>query len=499
MDLSISALGNRVEAYLTRLGSLQYQHHAGLPPEQPIAQLQASFPELARLETYAAVREAAETASDERDRRRLRSLLQFLAGQVEQGMGASALEAICAAEDTGVVAFGDESRPLSEALLKLRHEPARTRREHLERSIGQFFWDNQGLYARRWEAAEQAARALGHASYVALRDAVSGYSAAAIAAEGDLALRQTEDAYREVLTYVLRKIEPTLRPLPSGAARRHDLQLAESAPWMAAQFPQADLLSSITRCLNEMGLPPHAEGRILLDMDERHEAFAAELQVPDEVHLSVQPGGGLEHYRVLLREFGRAQHAAGTSKSAPVEERRLGDASVPEASSRLFEHLLLDGGWFRRYLRLPRPAAQEAARIAAFNSLSRLRGCCALLGYEIELYERGPVRPLADEYEARLSQALLAAAHRGFYLREPQPQLLSACALRAWALEARLYALLLERFNEDFWRNPATGRWLRDLFSRGRRDDAESISQEVAQAPLSLIGATDRLVRVMSA
>src|SRR5712692_194086 len=224
MDLSISALRNRVEAYLTRLGSLQYQHHAGLPPELPIAQLQASFPELARPETYAAVREVAENASDERDRRRLRSLLQFLAGQVEQGLGASALEAIRAAEATGVVAFGDQSLPLRDALLELPHEPVRTRREHLERSIGEFYWNQQGLYARRWEAAQQAARALGHESYVGLSDAASGYSAAAIAAEGNSALRQTEDAYSEVLAYVLRKIEPALRPLPSGAARRHDLQ-----------------------------------------------------------------------------------------------------------------------------------------------------------------------------------------------------------------------------------------------------------------------------------
>jgi len=84
-------------------------------------------------------------------------------------------------------------------------------------------------------------------------------------------------------------------------------------------------------------------------------------------------------------------------------------------------------------------------------------------------------------------------------LREPEPELFTGRRLRAWALEVRLRSTLLERFNEDFWRNPASGRWLRDLFSRGRRDDAESISEELAGAPLSLEDAAARLIRVMMA
>jgi|GEM_PF-327484 len=504
MALPLAALRNRIEAYLARLGSLQYQQRAGLPSELSISQLQASFPELGQPETFSSVHEAAENASlDEGNRRRFRSLLEFLAGQAEQTAAASALEAILAAESTAQIVLDSERLPLSEALAQLRREPDRARRERLDEVIGQFFWDNQGLHARRWDAAEQAARALGYGSYLALRDEVSGYSASALAADADVLLRHTEDAYREVLDYALKKIEPTLRPFPAGAARDCDLQLAASAPWIANQFPPEELVPAVTRCLGEMGLPPHANGRILMDLDDRPGkatlAFAAVLQVPDDVRLIVPRGGGLEQYRALLREFGRAQHAANASKSSPVEERRLGDESIAEASAVLFEHLLLDEEWLRRYLRLPKAAAREAARIAAFNSLARLRRGSALLAYEIELYERGPLRPLAEEYESRLSSALLAAVHRGRYLREPEPELFTGRRLRAWALEVRLRSTLLERFNEDFWRNPASGRWLRDLFSRGRRDDAESISEELAGAPLSLEDAAARLIRVMMA
>lgn len=504
MALPLPALRNRIESYFAKLGSLQYQQRAGLSPELSISQLQASFPELGQPDTFSSVREAAQNPSlDEGNRRRFRSLLEFLAGQVEQTAAAPALEAILATESTAQIILDDEHLPLREALAQLRREPDRARRERLDKGVGQLLWNNQGLYARRWDAAEQAARALGYGSYLALRDEVSGYSASALATDADVLLRHTEDAYREVADYALKKIEPTLRPFPPGAAGDHDLQLAASAPWIANQFPPDELMPAVTRFLGEMGLPPHANGRILVDLDDRPGratfAFAAVLQVPDDVRLIVPRGGGLEHYRALLREFGRAQHAANASKSSPVEERRLGDESIVEATAVLFEHLLLDEGWLRRYLRLPRAAAREAARIAAFNSLARLRRSGALLAYEIQLYERGPSRPLAEEYESRLSSALLAAVHRGHYLREPEPQLFTSRQLRAWALEIRLRSFLLERFNEDFWRNPASGRWLRDLFSRGRRDDAESISQELAGAPLSLEEPAARLIRVMMA
>jgi hypothetical protein len=391
MDLPLPALRNRIEAYLTKLGSLQYRHRAGLSAELPIGGLQASFPEFGRAETFSAVRDSAENASAVERDRWFRPLLEFLAGQIELTAAASALEDISGLESTAMLALNEERLTFAEALLQSRRERARPRREALAQAVGQLLWEKQGLYARGWDAAEQAARSLGYGSLLALRDALSGFSASALAEEGEALLKNTEDAYREVLEYLLGKIDASARRIPLGAAREHDLQVAQSAPWMAEHFGPGDRMPAIIRCLSEMGLPPHANGRILVDLDDRpgkaSEPFAVELQVPDDVRLIVARGGGLEQYRALLREFGRAQHAANTAKSAPIEERRLGDESVPEGTACLFEHLLLEEAWLRRYLRLPKAAAREVARIAAFNSLARLRRRCALLGYQIEVCE----------------------------------------------------------------------------------------------------------------
>jgi hypothetical protein len=160
---------------------------------------------------------------------------------------------------------------------------------------------------------------------------------------------------------------------------------------------------------------------------------------------------------------------------------------------------MLDEDWHRRYLHLPRALAREAARLAAFRSLVSLRRYCAHLPYEITVYQRGPVRSLAEDYQARVSSALFVSVQRGFFLREVEPQLYSSRRIRGWTLEARLRPTLVDRFNEDYWRNPATGQWLGELFARGQRDDADTLASELRRGPLSLEAAGARLVKVLNA
>ncbi len=501
VEMSINALTKRLDSFLYELANLHYRYGAGLTADLPVAKLYAAFPELTRPETFLQVRAAADDPrTDERERNRCRLLLEFLAGQVEDAIAGAATEEVAALEASAVVPVKPDPLPFREALARLPREAHRDARDALERSTGELLWENQGPYSRRREAAARTAGALGYPSYQALRDAVGGCSSDALAAEGAKVLAATEDAYRDMLAYVLKKVDPGLKP---GTARRHDLQHAATAPWMAGHFRREDALPAIVRCLTDMGLPPNAEGRILLDTEDRPgktgRAFVADLKVPDDVRLVVRPGGGLDDFYALLHEYGHAQQLAHVARTAPVEERRLGDLSVTEGYGYLFDHLLLDEDWHRRYLKLPQPTAREVARLSAFNNLVLLRRYAVKLGYELALYERGPERPMAEEYEERLSRALFVGVHRGYYLFDVDAQLSATRYLRAWALEARLHAFLCGRYNEDFWRNPATGTYLKGLFARGQRDDAETLAKQLGGDRLSLADAGDRLVRVMAA
>lgn len=503
MELSVHGLRDRLDSFLYELGSMQYRYGAGLTRDFPIARLYASFPEVTRAETFLAIREARnQPSTDANEKRRLGALLEFLAGQVEDALAAEAMEEIARVEATGSVTVKSENVAFRDALAQLSKESDRERRQSLETELSKFLSDKRRPYILRREAALRTAEELKAPSYLALRDELSGFNARALAAQAQQVLAQTEDAYRDVLGYALRKLDGQLRPLPLGNARRHDIVRAALAPWLFPHFRREDLFHAVTRCLSDMGFHPNAEGRISLDAEDRPQktarAFVADLRVPDDIRLVVRPLGGIDDYYSLLHEYGHALHLAHASHRAPIEDRRLGDSSVLQAHAALFDHFLLDEGWLRRYLRLPTSVARDAARIAAFNNLVLLRRYCAKLCYELSLYERGPSDAMADEYESRLTHALFVGVPRGLFLYDVDPQLFAARYLRAWALEARMHTLLQSRFNEDFWRNPAAGTWLKNLSSQGQRENAEELAKTLSGEPLELAQAGARLIRIMN-
>ena len=66
------------------------------------------------------------------------------------------------------------------------------------------------------------------------------------------------------------------------------------------------------------------------------------------------------------------------------------------------------------------------------------------------------------------------------------PRYYSTRYLRAWQLQAVLDETLTERFNDDWWRNPAAGPWIAgELFAEGQRESADELALRVAGAKLS--------------
>ncbi|MFL5348551.1 MAG: peptidase M3 [Hyalangium sp.] len=505
MDRPVHSVRARLDDFLAELATLHYRHAAGLSPDLPVGALYASFPELSSPDTFAAATEALEKARSKNDTlavRRLQLLRELIAGQVEEALAAGDVEAIEKLEAQARLPMDDQALSFGEALAQLPRETHRGRRALLERAVGNFLWSERGRYGARREAALRTAERLGAQDYPRLWQDVSGIALDKLVEAAEETLKRTEDAYRDVLGYVLRKVEPNLRSLPGGDARRHDLQAALQTPWLDTFFKREDLMPAVTRWLNEWSLPPSAQGRIRIDDEPRpgksRRPFVAAVRVPNELRLVIHMEGGLDSLGGLLHEFGHAQHLAHVSDTAPDELRRLGDASVTEAYAALTERLLLSPEWLKRYLRLPSTTARDAVHLSAFQALTVMRRHCAKLSYEVSLFTRGPSEERAEEYAAGQRRALFVEPHPGFFLFDVDPQLYSARYLRAWALEARLTARLMERFNEDFWRNPSASAWLKGLFSRGGTDEAEALSTEVSGAGLSLPEAGARLVAILN-
>jgi hypothetical protein len=313
--------------------------------------------------------------------------------------------------------------------------------------------------------------------YLGTFEALSGVPLQALAAQCEAFLRDTQSVWDDVLPHFLRRT-PGIR---AGTATRADALRLFRASEFDGSFPAADLAPEVRRQVTEMGIDPEAGGRIVYDLEEREgkrsRAFCAPVRVPAEVYLVLRPHGGQSDYTTLLHELGHALHFAHASPSLPFEFRWLGDNSVTESYAMLFDHRMHDRGWLRRYTQLG-SRIDQFRRMMAFEELHFIRRYCAKLLYELQVYGgETPWENLPDAYVDRLTSATTFVYRSEDAFVDLDTGLYSARYLRAWQLQALVNAALTERFNEDWYRNPATGAWLTgELLARGQRDTADELA-----------------------
>lgn len=290
-------------------------------------------------------------------------------------------------------------------------------------------------------------------------------------------LRDTRAMWDDVLPWYLR----SRLGIRSGSATRADALRLFRASEFDEGFPAEELAPSVRRQVTEMGLDPAAGGRIVYDLEEREgkrsRAFCAPVRVPAEVYLVLRPHGGQSDFTTLLHELGHALHFAHAAADLAFEFRWLGDNSVTETYAMLFDHRMQDRGWLRRYTRLG-ARTDDFRRMAAFEELHFIRRYCAKLLYELEVYAAsGSPERLADRYVEQLGDATGFVYRREDAFVDLDSGFYSARYLRAWQLQALVNAALTERFDEDWYRNPAAGPWLAgELLSRGQHDTADELA-----------------------
>ena len=276
----------------------------------------------------------------------------------------------------------------------------------------------------------------------------------------------------------------------SGEGTRADASALLRMPQFDGAFPAGAMESTIRVQMGAMGLDSRASGRVRYDLAEREgkraRAFCAPVRVPDEVYLVLRPHGGVGDWRTFLHELGHALHFANASRDLAFEFRWLGDSSVTEGYAMLFDHLPRDPGWLRRYTDLTDAKRPEFLRAGALEELLYLRRYCGKLLYELELHSGGvPWRSLPDLYVDILSAATGVRYDPADAFVDVDERFYVARYLRAWQLQAVLTESLRERFDSDWWRNPAAGPWIvGNLYAEGQRELADELAARVAEATL---------------
>lgn len=324
-------------------------------------------------------------------------------------------------------------------------------------------------------------------TYNAAWEALSGIPLAALRAECEAFLRDTQAMWDDLLPfYVKRGLA-----MPLADVTRADLLALMRAPEFDAFFPAGAMEREVRRQVTEMGTSPDAEGRVRYDTADRPgkraRAFCAPVRIPDVVHLVLRPHGGSNDWMTLMHELGHALHFGNMRRDLPFEFRWLGDNSVTEGYAMLFDHRLKDKGWLQRYTQLTPKELPAFLHSQGFEELHFVRRYCAKLIYETELHGGAvPWAALPDLYVETLTGATGFRYQRADAFVDVDPRYYAARYLRAWQMQAVLDEALRERFDEDWWRNPKAGPWMvGELFGWGQQELAHEQTARVAAKGLS--------------
>ena len=488
--VSIERLRVEGQSFMEEISREYYLAGAGL---KPTAELQPIYERHAAAVGADALgfvrRKLGQATPGTEEHRQARMLLEWLA-DLQSARELAPLEEREIAWESSAVVRLDDTREIEFQQSSITIANTEDRRERLliERARNTLMGAELApLRRERFERERRIIESLDIADgYNATFEALSGIPLQELRMQCEGFLAETEALWDDTYPRFVRK---TLNIEPRDATRADAAALFRGHEY-DGQFPGSSMEWEIRRQVREMGIDPIAGGRVLYDTDERpgkrSRAFCAPVRTPDEVYLVLRPHGGQSDWSTFLHELGHALHFGYMNRGLPFEYRWLGDNSVTEAYAMLFDHLMHDVGWLKRYTPLSAGKLDAFIRAMAFEELHMLRRYAAKLLYEIELHGGEiPYDKLPELYVERLTNATSFRYDAADAFIDVDPRYYAARYLRAWQLQALLKETLIERYNEDWWRNPNAGPWMvAELLAEGQRELAQELATRVSDTPL---------------
>jgi hypothetical protein len=457
-------------AFSSRLGWEHYQHGAGLKPTLDLTRVYDDYRHLFTLETFEELREydLGEKLGDQ--------YRTFLLGFVAKGYLQDAVrpytERLAQAEATATLVWGDRELTYRAAPVAWSNEADPDDRHTIYNLWREACAGMNPLRGERVRALREAAPTLGLGDYVELWDQLRGLQLGALAEQMEALLASTADLYRDNLRTFL-----TNQGIEPGEAWRPDLAHVLRGTDYDELFGAAGLEPTLVRTLRDLGYELAAQTNIELDLESRPakspRAFCSPLDIPQMVKLVMRPHGGRQDYETLLHEAGHAEHFANTDPALPFGFKWAGDTSITEGYAFLLQYLATDPVWLRIHLGLD--DARTYRYFALFAKLQIVRRYAAKLLYELQLWRAEAPESVAELYSDLLSEHQGVHYFEDEYLSDVDDAFYSAAYLRAWIFEAQLRAFLVREYEEEWFRAPRAGRFVRDLWRDGYRYTADQL------------------------
>ena len=488
----LEELREDARALATALSSLRSRRAAGLSAQATFRELIKAHPLCTSADGLAQAREELGNALEEDPRRAGRvARLTSLRGFLVQAR-AMALEPGAAQE-----LFDLRQRPLVRppgdaglhgalpAVAVERDLPlvrARDKRAELEAALAEALGSADGTRSAAWEAAQaaQAEAGLGSSGERRSLSSSEGVISVHLLAEG--LLDRTDALARDLGGWLLER-HTGAEPFPGGA-ERHDLLHLLWAPRCASAFPRGEMMRTVRRWAEMLRLDLGAGEAISLDDEDRPlkwpGAHAEPIDPPWEVRVSLLLEEGPRALGQLLSAVGVAQLRAGPPSDAPPEDLWFGDPALPYACAALLEGLLREPEFLRRCAKVELPP--DDARAISIASVFDARIAAARCLAAAQAQEQGLGGRAASAHRDLFARAALCELPKGLALCDLDP-FAPGAELQGRALAGRLRAVLREKFDEDWWRNPRALPKLQALWGRGGRPTLGELWAELGGPP----------------
>jgi hypothetical protein len=366
------------------------------------------------------------------------------------------------------------------------------------------------ILERKEQSAQKAARETGFADYVALSEDLRNVKLDPLLLSGVAYVKATEAVFRSTLDRVARDE----LDVPREKLRVADLNRLWKAPRLSRFFDKELELRALLSFLSGIGLDLRtAAGTEVRVDDALHpkkvpRAFVDPIDAPLDVRLSVKPVGGLDDYETLFHEAGHAVHFANATVT-PRELVTEGYGAPTEAFGEFFRHAFSDPRWLVRYRAFLQaqgrrtPLDAELAAIQRGLALREMmylrRYAFAKIAYELRLHGRpaSQIAPAlamiaapekAKDDPRELYRQLFSVAYAfelnteeaGLFLTDVDETFYSADYARAFVLAGMMHEGVRRRFGEDWYANPAVGKFLKEqLFAPGTALSSEDVAERL--------------------
>lgn len=461
--------GNTGERLLGKLSDRLWKELAGKKPETGLAEFMRGYSDFGESELF---RSVWDFSPDGEEGGAGRLLAASFLGEMFILSRAASLEDAVNNALSETFSSGGRTLSLRSIHAELARQPKRGKRELALRAGKPAQQKLNTLLRKKLDAMTECAQALGFGDYGELAEKTSGLAHGNAAEEAKAFLADTEYASRDILTWFLTK----RLDLKRSQAEEHDLAFLLNSGELKGNFPKRDMISFSRPLLEASGLTP--EGGITYDSERRpgkvSDGVSIPLDPPIKTGISIYPVGSVRDYEHFLGSLGRALSFMFTEREDYLEFRWLRDAAVESIFDSLFRGLIYEPRWLAKYLRIDEEG--DFRRLLGLRRLMAARYIAGLSVYETDLFKNSETEAMTEHYERIMGAALHCRIDAGGCLRPLTGLTRASSAFYGVASDPALSNHLRERFDEEWWRVPEAGEYLKGLWRDGGRITLERLA-----------------------